>query len=355
MTRVTLRSYRRCIVLNGINNPAFKPDILDRSIMIELERIPNTERKEESRLNAEWEVARPLILGGILDALAQAISIYPTVQCDELPRMADFARWGCAIAQALGRSQEDFLKAMYGNVELQNEEALSNHPIATAILGLMEDHDEWSGRATELLEALNGQAQTLKIDERDRNWPRSPQVLSRRLKEVPPNLQEAGLRVVRSKGTDRTITIAKIPSIASIAPGPLQDNNLQRDDITPGCADTGDSASQELSGDDSNTGPEAPYATGADSATVPEVFDATGDDIPSAVQIPSTHKSKKNNGAGAIDAMDGIFAKVGNDAQNAADKHQNDTDYPDRIHPPPDDDPSLPTNSDEDDEQWILI
>ena len=323
--------------------------------MIELERIPNTERKEESRLNAEWEVARPLILGGILDALAQAISIYPTVQCNELPRMADFARWGCAIAQAPARSQEDFLKAMYGNVELQNEEALSNHPIATAILGLMEDHDEWSGRATELLVALNGQAQTLKIDERDRNWPRSPQVLSRRLKEVTPNLQEAGLRVVRSKGTDRTITVAKIPSIASIAPGPWQDNNLQRDDITPGCADTGDSASQELSGDDSNTGPEALNATGADSATGPEVFDATGDDIPSAVQIPSTHMSNKNNGSGAIDAMDGIFAKVGNDAQNDDDKHQNDTDYPDRIHPTPNDDPSLPTNSDEDDEQWILI
>ena len=328
---VTLRSYRRCIVLNGINNPAFKPDILDRSIMIELDRIPNTERKEESRLNAEWAAARPQILGGILDALLQAISIYPNIQCSELPRMADFARWGCAIAQGLGRSQDDFLKAMFGNIQIQNEEALSNHPVATAILELMETMEEWEGSATELLKTLEQQAGANNVDVTAKSWPKTPQILSRRINEVAPNLQEAGVSFTRIKEKSRTLKFGKIPSLSSVAPETLQGNNLHNYDTAGSIAQRGDlPSSRDL--------------FGAENTTNEDYTDATGDDTTVSIQIPSTPKSNINNSADDKDDKDdkkpkepedGIFAEA-----DSTSKQDN----------------SSPTSPiDNDDEPWIVI
>jgi hypothetical protein len=43
---------RRAVLLNGINVPTDRGDVLDRSLVVELERIPDTERKTEEEL---WE------------------------------------------------------------------------------------------------------------------------------------------------------------------------------------------------------------------------------------------------------------------------------------------------------------
>ena len=340
---VTLRSYRRCIVLNGINNPAFKPDILDRSIMIELERIPNTERKEESRLNAEWEVARPLILGGILDALAQAISIYPTVQCNELPRMADFARWGCAISQGLGRSQDDFLKAMFGNIQIQNDEALSNHPVATAILELMEANEYWEGSATELLKTLEQQAGANNVDLTAKTWPKTPQILSRRINEVAPNLQEAGVSFTRTKEKSRTLKFWKISSLSSITPEVLQDNNLPKDDTAGGIAQPGDL-------------PSTCDLFEAEKITYDDDGDANIDDATPMSRLSSTPKSNKNNAADDKDDKDDVFARP----DSTSPEKSNDLD-PGTTHnhnderDTPDDGPPSHLIDNDGDEQWILI
>lgn len=45
--------------LNGINIVATRPDLLDRSILLELERIPKTERKTEKEIEEEFEKDLP--------------------------------------------------------------------------------------------------------------------------------------------------------------------------------------------------------------------------------------------------------------------------------------------------------
>jgi hypothetical protein len=45
---------RRAVLLNGINVPTDRGDVLDRSLVVELERIPDGERKTEEEL---WESA----------------------------------------------------------------------------------------------------------------------------------------------------------------------------------------------------------------------------------------------------------------------------------------------------------
>ena len=43
--------YRRCLGFNGINNSLTEPDALDRSIMIELQRIKTEDRRQEGDIN----------------------------------------------------------------------------------------------------------------------------------------------------------------------------------------------------------------------------------------------------------------------------------------------------------------
>ena len=102
-------NFQKCIAINGVNNVAHRSDLMDRAIMIELSRIDEESRKEITEIRYEFEKDLPYILGGIFDVLSKAMSIYPTLCLERLPRMADFARWGYAVAEALGGLGQAFL------------------------------------------------------------------------------------------------------------------------------------------------------------------------------------------------------------------------------------------------------
>lgn len=216
-------NFKRCIGINGINLVASKPDLLDRSILFELERVPEGQKKQESAVFSEFESVRPTILGGIFDTIAKAIKIKPTIEFSSLPRMADFAAWGCAITEALGHKKEDFLAAYYHNIGRQNEEVLNESLVATATRIFMEDKECWEGTPSELLEQMTITAKTLNIDtDHEREWPKAANTLSKRLNELKTNLETAGLKVKRyEKDKKRMIVIEKIlENIVSIVEPP---------------------------------------------------------------------------------------------------------------------------------------
>jgi len=78
-----------------------KPDLMQRTITMHIEK-PKVVREEDDVWNA-FQAARAEILGGILDILVKAIGTYPTLELENLPRMADFYRWGYAIADAMDK------------------------------------------------------------------------------------------------------------------------------------------------------------------------------------------------------------------------------------------------------------
>lgn len=154
---------KRVIGLNGINVVTTKPDLLDRCILLELKRIPDSECREEKEFLAEFEQVKPQILGGFFDILSKAMGMYPTLQLKALPRMADFAHWGGAIAQALGYSVDDFVDAYRANIQSQNIEVLSSNPIAAVLLAFMENRDSYEATPAELLDELAQEAEQMKI------------------------------------------------------------------------------------------------------------------------------------------------------------------------------------------------
>lgn len=67
-------NFHRCIMLNGINIVARKADLLDRSIIIQLERIPKEQRGKEADLMAQLNAVMPALLGYIFDILAKVLA-----------------------------------------------------------------------------------------------------------------------------------------------------------------------------------------------------------------------------------------------------------------------------------------
>jgi len=206
---------QRVIGINGIIIAANKPDLLDRSILIELARIPEEKRKTAHEVEALFKESLPAILGGIFDTLVQAIQIKKTQSHTNLPRMADFTEWGSAIAVALGHTQEQFLNSYKNNIQQQSDTVIDDSLVATLVLALCERQDgaEWEGGASELLEELGKDSKGI-VDEKIRrsaNFPKASNVLSRNLNELKTTLAEAGCYVWQTGTNRKQWHISKTP------------------------------------------------------------------------------------------------------------------------------------------------
>jgi len=191
-----------------------------------LEPIPESGRRSESEFWREFEAVRPRLVGAILETLSQAMVLRPSIRLPGLPRMADFALWGCAIAEALGRPADDFLAAYGENVEVRNEEVLQASPIAACVVVLMEERDKWEGTPSELHAELEEVAQQQRVNTKARGWPKAAHSMVRRLNEVRPNLAATGIDVETGgrTGRRRRVAIRKRPrngvtSVTSVASG----------------------------------------------------------------------------------------------------------------------------------------
>lgn len=186
-------TFKRCLAINGISNVANRSDLLDRSIIFELERVPEDKRRELNEVYAEFEADRPYILGAIFDTLSKAMEIYPTVKLSRMTRMADFCRWGYAIAEVIGGDGDKFLDEYKANQALENNEAINSDTVAYLVVELMRNYDTWRGRISDLLTKLQEEAEKHGINPKSKSLPQAPNNLSRRIKSVRSNLEAVGI------------------------------------------------------------------------------------------------------------------------------------------------------------------
>lgn len=247
-------NFKCCIGFNGINLGATKADLLDRGLIIELERIARQNQRRIEEIWAEFNALKPKLLAYIFDTLVKVLQVKAgggiTHELKELPRMADFAEIGEIISRCMVHTKYEFINAYYRNIELQTEEAIAANIVGNAIIQFMQDKAEWEGTATELHMELEEKAASLSINVKDKSWPKSAPTLSRKLNQIKTNLREIGIEVQkaylgRGNKKSRVLKIRIISSPPS-QPSPLSEtqNHAQF------ASDTADDSNDGDDGDD---------------------------------------------------------------------------------------------------------
>jgi hypothetical protein len=248
-------SFFRPFILNGISVCASRPDLLDRSLIIELDRISKTERRSLRSLGGKFRELQPNILHAMLDALVEAMRQKDRRTLPELPRLADWCEWAVPIAESIGYGQDRFLEALNQNIDRQHSEVTNSDPAAVALLHFMSAQSEWAGTPTQLYHELSGVAATLKLD-REKSWPKAPNALTRKLKAISHNLVAEGVEVRESKGghkgTRQTIISKVVQEPAPPPDTPSAPSNRQQDNYINRLS-AGDSAGDIDSRDRNNT------------------------------------------------------------------------------------------------------
>jgi hypothetical protein len=153
--------------------------------------------------------ARPGLFGGLLDVLSKGMACIDSVVLPSTPRMADFARWGVAVEEALGFQPGQFMLAYQDNREEANAVAVESSPIAKVIVDFLlaqEDH-HFRGTPLELLQRLDGftnggfpvQGKNQHLVQKHPRWPKAANQLSAEIARIEPNLAKLHVQVVRGR------------------------------------------------------------------------------------------------------------------------------------------------------------
>ena len=104
-------SLKRCVGFNGINLGATKADLLDRGLIIQLERVAKEKWRKIEDIWKEFEEIRPQLLGYILDILVKVLAWRKTRTLRlTLSRMADWTEYGEIISRCTGHKEKNFLQ-----------------------------------------------------------------------------------------------------------------------------------------------------------------------------------------------------------------------------------------------------
>ena len=213
-------SLSKPVMMNGIGDVVTAPDLLDRTLRVDLPAVEDARRRSMKDLYAEYEVARPGMLGCLLDAVAAALANLGAVRKKERTwgRMADAEQWATAAEEVLKKlggiaGDQSLAKVLEDATGETHDDVLETDSIAAFVIELVnaQENDTWSGTATELLAELTRLAGS---KSRLKAWPATATMLSTQLNRIAPALKHRGVIVGRSeKRTNgrRVRTLTRIP------------------------------------------------------------------------------------------------------------------------------------------------
>lgn len=212
----TLFAAKRPIMLNGITELATRPDLLDRSLIINCPNITVEQRREEDDFWSAFYAAHSRLLGAILSALSAALRILPEIRLTAHQRMADFERFGVAVERAIGLEAGSFQRAYSSNRTDAVSVGLEGSACAVLITALLETEPVWRGTATQLLATLRDLVErNAKIGVRIDDLPRQANTLSGELKRLAPHLRVRGIEFSKRKSGSREICLEVVGNVSS--------------------------------------------------------------------------------------------------------------------------------------------
>ncbi|WP_445005475.1 hypothetical protein [Halomonas mongoliensis] len=190
---------KRPVILNGIAAAVTQQDLVSRTVTVEVPVIRDAQSKD--KLDKEFEAKRPEIIGALLDIAARALVILPemSLPAERRPRLLEFALLGMAVAKAMGRDPEEFMRQFDAARQDGLERTLEASPVATAIREWAEIHP---GEAREVTaEEWRRTLESFKPLGCD-SWPRSTKGVADAMRRAAPALRQLGIEC-RSLGKIR--------------------------------------------------------------------------------------------------------------------------------------------------------
>ena len=194
-----LMEIQRPILINGIDDIATRPDLADRSIILNLKPITSADRKTEDEIKAEFNAAAPKIFGGFLDALSCGLKNEATTALTKKPRMATFAVWVTAAEESLGWEAGSFLREFSAMADEAIEIGLEGSPVANAIRKFINGKKSWSGSLDDLLRELNA---VTEYPPKSFAWPTTQKSLANAIRRLQPSLRHVGIEIVNVRSKD---------------------------------------------------------------------------------------------------------------------------------------------------------
>jgi hypothetical protein len=186
----TVIQVHRPVVLNGISASITAQDLIDRTLTIETPVI--TARAEGCDLWKQFEDCHGSLFGALLDIMAKALQTLPTVILapEDRPRLAEFVRFGMAIAEATGLNGYDFLSHFNEARKESIARTIDASPVASALLEWFDARHQRDARM--MCKDILAELEHFRPQGTDA-WPRSGKGLGDALRRAAPALRTLGI------------------------------------------------------------------------------------------------------------------------------------------------------------------
>jgi len=180
------------------------PDLMSRTIKLELDPIEEMDRRTESDIYGELEKVKSEIFGGILTALARALAEYKKgFDVPPLPRLADFGKFSIALERGNGYPEGEVIAALSDAYDTALEGIAEENPLINVLLNklIFSTEQEISGTAGEILKIINHE--TDEKTQRLEIWPKTAAGLGTIFSRQYNVLKKIGITITKGTGRDR--------------------------------------------------------------------------------------------------------------------------------------------------------
>jgi ABC-type oligopeptide transport system ATPase subunit len=190
----TILDVQNLTILTSIGNVVTKPDLLERSVVLDLTRLTPEDRASESDLSSGFDRYHGDILGGLLNITVAALNHRDTTQSPKYSRMTEFAHLGEGVEKSIFNAIESILeRRMAAGAEIANEIAIEASPVASTLRSwILTQEGVWTGSASDLLNILKSHA---KKSELAGSLPKTANSLSGELKKCESALHQSGISI----------------------------------------------------------------------------------------------------------------------------------------------------------------
>jgi hypothetical protein len=183
-----------------------REDLLDRTILVFVLSF-NGNRKTEAELEAEFNKILPFVLHDLYNLVSEVMVKLPETEAPSQFRMMDFAKIGCAVAEALGYGREYFIEVYTKKLNEQIKEAIYNHTFGNVLLAFAEDKDNltfdnelkkwvWRGTPTELYSKTKTYAKDVLLVSTGRKaYPSASNTMSRQINDLTDAFSKIGIKI----------------------------------------------------------------------------------------------------------------------------------------------------------------